>query len=255
MMPYPSLKNKFFKINGSNRCREKITKIELELKEVNEELKNTKELLGKNHEQMEGWKNQKTSKMEEYQKQKMEEDLVGQNAKRRRIEEGNKEHERSVGKTHEQMEEWKHIAKLEQENKALRAELEHQKLLISHNVLQTKMEEYQRQQQQTIDMLTEKLKVSIDQFSLMQSDQKALLERLNGLSEQQKVDQKGLSATIDQRCNKSGEQLNNILGQFIEGQTKKFEEQKETDRMRQKQMDELGNSSKKELEKVGNMDK
>ncbi|KAI3408205.1 hypothetical protein GPALN_012051 [Globodera pallida] len=273
------------------RCREKITKIELELKEVNEELKNTKELLVKNHEQMEGWKSitktkflkifdegfsrvdQKTSKMEEYQKQKMEEDLVGQNAKRRRIEEGNKEHERSVGKTHEQMEEWKHIAKLEQENvnilyfnkyrlfschfvqKALRAELEHQKLLISHNVLQTKMEEYQRQQQQTIDMLTEKLKVSIDQFSLMQSDQKALLERLNGLSEQQKVDQKGLSATIDQRCNKSGEQLNNILGQFIEGQTKKFEEQKETDRMRQKQMDELGNSSKKELEKVGNMDK
>uniref|UniRef100_A0A183BME7 Uncharacterized protein n=1 Tax=Globodera pallida TaxID=36090 RepID=A0A183BME7_GLOPA len=148
------------------------------------------------------------------------------------------------------MEEWKRITKLEQENKTLRAELEHQKLLIAHNALQTKLEEYQNKQ--TIDMLTEKLKVSIDQFSLMQSGQKALLERLNGLSEQQKVDQKGLSATIDQRCNKSGEQLNNILEQFIEGQTKKFEEQQETDRMRQKQMDELGNSSKKELEKAMN---
>uniref|UniRef100_A0A914HPN6 Viral A-type inclusion protein n=1 Tax=Globodera rostochiensis TaxID=31243 RepID=A0A914HPN6_GLORO len=63
--------------------------------------------------------------------------------------------------------------------------------------LQKKMEEYQNKQQQTIDDLTEKLKVSIDQFSLMQSDQKALLQRLNALelnqtvnSEQQKTDQK-----------------------------------------------------------------
>ncbi|KAI3408845.1 hypothetical protein GPALN_007442 [Globodera pallida] len=235
------------------RCREKITKIELELKEVNEELKNTKELLGKNHEQMEGWKiDQKTSKMEQYQKQKMEEyqKQKMEEYQKQKMEEDLVNTKDRSAKTHEQMEEWKRITKLEQENKTLRAELEHQKLLIAHNALQTKLEEYQNKQ--TIDMLTEKLKVSIDQFSLMQSGQKALLERLNGLSEQQKVDQKGLSATIDQRCNKSGEQLNNILEQFIEGQNKKFEEQKETDRMRQKQMDELGNSSKKELEKAMN---
>ncbi|KAI3413480.1 Ran-binding protein 9 [Globodera pallida] len=106
-----------------------------------------------------------------------------------------------VGKMVKQTEEWKRITKLELENKALRAELAHQKLLIAHKALQTKMEEYQNKQQQAIDELTEKLKVSIDQFSLMQSDQKALLRRLNGLekkqaanSEQQKADQKALLA-------------------------------------------------------------
>uniref|UniRef100_A0A183CMZ2 B30.2/SPRY domain-containing protein n=1 Tax=Globodera pallida TaxID=36090 RepID=A0A183CMZ2_GLOPA len=41
---------------------------------------------------------------------------------------------------------------------------------------------------------------------------------------------------------KTNEQLNDLLGQFVE-------EQKETNRMLQNQMDELGNSSKKELEK------
>uniref|UniRef100_A0A183BHK9 B30.2/SPRY domain-containing protein n=1 Tax=Globodera pallida TaxID=36090 RepID=A0A183BHK9_GLOPA len=57
----------------------------------------------------------------------------------------------NYGKTFEQIE-------LEHENKALRAELVHQKLLNAHMALQTKMEEYQnKQQQKTIDELTEKL--------------------------------------------------------------------------------------------------
>uniref|UniRef100_A0A914HQH5 B30.2/SPRY domain-containing protein n=1 Tax=Globodera rostochiensis TaxID=31243 RepID=A0A914HQH5_GLORO len=51
------------------------------------------------------------------------------------------------------------------------------------------------------------------------------------------------------RSNESEEQLNDILEQFVAEQNKKFEEQKEINKMLQKQMDELGNSSKKELEK------
>uniref|UniRef100_A0A183CHB8 B30.2/SPRY domain-containing protein n=1 Tax=Globodera pallida TaxID=36090 RepID=A0A183CHB8_GLOPA len=50
----------------------------------------------------------------------------------------------------EQMEEWKRITKFELENKALRAEFEHQKLVKDHNALQTKMEEYQKEQQNAL---------------------------------------------------------------------------------------------------------
>ncbi|KAI3418660.1 hypothetical protein GPALN_007768 [Globodera pallida] len=63
--------------------------------------------------------------------------------------------------------------------KALRAELAHQKLLNAHMALQTKMEEYQNKQQQTIDSLTEKLKVSIDQLSLKhQGELENLMEEM-----------------------------------------------------------------------------
>ncbi|KAI3418234.1 hypothetical protein GPALN_010451 [Globodera pallida] len=130
-------------------------------------------------------------------------------ARNEAVQGGNEDAKESFAKLLEQME----IAKLKLENKALRVELEHQKLLKNHKALLTKMEEYQKQLQQTIDESTE-------------------IKQLK-------------------QCNERVEEkLNNFLGQFVEEQNKKFEEQqKETDRMLKKQMDELGNSSKKELEK------
>uniref|UniRef100_A0A183BPL0 B30.2/SPRY domain-containing protein n=1 Tax=Globodera pallida TaxID=36090 RepID=A0A183BPL0_GLOPA len=112
-------------------------------------------------------------------------DLVGQNGKRRRIEGGedggSKETQELVSKKLEQMEEWKRITELELENKALRAELAHHKLLNAHNALHTKMEKYQNEQQQTIDGLTKKLTVSIDQFLLKHQEHDKLLNAQKNL--------------------------------------------------------------------------
>ncbi|KAI3408285.1 hypothetical protein GPALN_011919 [Globodera pallida] len=151
-------------------------------------------------------------------------DLVAQNGKRRRIEGdegGSKETNELVSKQLEQMEEWKRVTKLELENMALRAELAHQKLLNAHNALQTKLEDYQNKQQQTIDELTEKLAVSIDQFSLKHREHEKLLIAHNNLmeemNEQRKIDQKETNDKIgclneaqQKQCGKFDEQRNEM---------------------------------------------
>uniref|UniRef100_A0A183CB85 B30.2/SPRY domain-containing protein n=1 Tax=Globodera pallida TaxID=36090 RepID=A0A183CB85_GLOPA len=91
-------------------------------------------------------------------------------------------------------------AKFELENKALRTE--HQKLLNAHMALQTKMEEYQNKQQQTIDNLTEKLKASIDQLSLKhQGELKKLSNAHRNLIEAMK-EQRDKIAEIEQKNDK-----------------------------------------------------
>uniref|UniRef100_A0A914ID61 Uncharacterized protein n=1 Tax=Globodera rostochiensis TaxID=31243 RepID=A0A914ID61_GLORO len=68
-------------------------------------------------------------------------------------------------------------------NKALRAELEHQKLLIAHNALQAKMEKYQEQQQHNIDAFTEAQKGNVEHFSLLR-------EKIDELERKLKAEQK-----------------------------------------------------------------
>uniref|UniRef100_A0A914HL80 Viral A-type inclusion protein n=1 Tax=Globodera rostochiensis TaxID=31243 RepID=A0A914HL80_GLORO len=67
----------------------------------------------------------------------------------------------------------------------------------------------------------------------LQTDQKAFVDKLNGLEQKQTA-----YAEQQKQFNERDEKLNNFLGQFVEEQN-----------TNQKKMDELGNNSKKELEK------
>uniref|UniRef100_A0A914HP98 B30.2/SPRY domain-containing protein n=1 Tax=Globodera rostochiensis TaxID=31243 RepID=A0A914HP98_GLORO len=119
----------------------------------------------------------------------------------------------SVRKKFEQMEE--SFAKLELKNKELGAELE----------------KCQNEQQRTIGALTE-LKVSTDQLALKHQEHEKLLNAHKKLMDEMKEHREMDVAELEKQK----------LGQFVA-------EQKESNRMLQKKIDELGNSSKKELEK------
>uniref|UniRef100_A0A914HQE2 Uncharacterized protein n=1 Tax=Globodera rostochiensis TaxID=31243 RepID=A0A914HQE2_GLORO len=103
--------------------------------------------------------------VEEYQKQQQVEidGKIGENENSAAISTPGQWKELSDKALEVQMEEWKSLAKFELENKALRAELAHQKLLNAYMVLQTKMEEYQNKQQQADDLI-EKLKDTANLF-------------------------------------------------------------------------------------------
>uniref|UniRef100_A0A183CK68 ATG11 domain-containing protein n=1 Tax=Globodera pallida TaxID=36090 RepID=A0A183CK68_GLOPA len=132
-----------------------------------------------------------------------------ENAKRRRIEYSNE----SFGKQLEQLVEWK-VTKLEFANRALRAEFEHQNMVKEHKALQTKMEEYQKQQQKTIDESTEMKQLNMK----LQNEQKALLERLNGIEQKQSANseqQKALTmSAIDQEMNQVKGELSAKMEQY-----------------------------------------
>uniref|UniRef100_A0A183BUU0 B30.2/SPRY domain-containing protein n=1 Tax=Globodera pallida TaxID=36090 RepID=A0A183BUU0_GLOPA len=163
---------------GDQNEIEKEMQMELELKKVKEELKQYKEEL-KTIKQLEGELKEVKEDMKQYKEElKNTKDVVKPKG-----------------------------ARLWGVLKELCAELAHQKLLNAHKditaaEMKLNMEELKQQQNQ--QKKNGKI-FSIDQFLLMQSDQKALLDRLEGLeqkqtanSEQQKADQKALCATIDQ---------------------------------------------------------
>uniref|UniRef100_A0A183CEV6 HTH La-type RNA-binding domain-containing protein n=1 Tax=Globodera pallida TaxID=36090 RepID=A0A183CEV6_GLOPA len=201
------------------RYYEKITNMELELKQFKEELKDMKQFkeelkdMKQFKEELKDMKQfkEELKDMKQFKeelkdmKQFKEElkdmkqftdelkDMKQYKEKLKAVKEEMKNTKESVSKKLEQMEEWKRVAKLELENKALRAELEHQKLVKDHKdpiseMKQLNTEDLKQQQNQT-----ERI-VSIDQLGRFNE----LEKKQTANSEQQKTDQKALNAPIDQ---------------------------------------------------------
>uniref|UniRef100_A0A183BJP4 B30.2/SPRY domain-containing protein n=1 Tax=Globodera pallida TaxID=36090 RepID=A0A183BJP4_GLOPA len=167
-----------------------------QLKQLQEQLKNSEESVGRKLEQIEEWNSNKNNtaemkqlNMEELKQQqnqtkkneaamtviKLEEYQKLVNAQQTKIV-GLEENQKAMGRlVEEQNREFEELANnlkhaLEKTIKAKdTADFEHQKVLNVQKNLIEEMAEYQNEQQQTIDALTEKLKVSIDHFSRLQT--------------------------------------------------------------------------------------
>uniref|UniRef100_A0A183BMH3 B30.2/SPRY domain-containing protein n=1 Tax=Globodera pallida TaxID=36090 RepID=A0A183BMH3_GLOPA len=139
-----------------NEAGERVEQLELKLTETNRKL----EYFG-------NFQAMTVIKLEEYQKV-----VNAQQTKIVGLEENQKAMGRLVEEQNRELEELANNSKnaLEKTIKAnVVAELEHQKMLNAQKNLIEEMAEYQNEQQQTIDALTEKLKVSIDHFSRLQT--------------------------------------------------------------------------------------
>uniref|UniRef100_A0A914HNZ6 Uncharacterized protein n=1 Tax=Globodera rostochiensis TaxID=31243 RepID=A0A914HNZ6_GLORO len=213
--------------------RNKIEDMVLELKEVKEELKNTKEENKELHAKLAHQKQLNACKCM----------TVGEMIDMQKLKQQQNQTKENIGNI--------------PDFKTMEAKvaLEYQKLVEDHKALHIKMEEYQNKQQQNQKEINDKIGwlnedqqklVSIDQFSQVQT-------AISDIKQKQKNDQEELirlkslqsmvvselgQQNMELQIYKRDEKLNNFLGQFIEEQNKN-----------KKQMDELGNNSKKELEK------
>uniref|UniRef100_A0A183CCI9 B30.2/SPRY domain-containing protein n=1 Tax=Globodera pallida TaxID=36090 RepID=A0A183CCI9_GLOPA len=82
--------------------------------------------------------------------------------------------------------------------------------------LQTKMEQYQNQQQKTIDDLTQKLTVSIEQLSLkQQTDQKETNDKIDSLKKEQQEQCANMTSGMEQKQKDGQEELQRKMNESL----------------------------------------